>query len=271
MAEELPASSHPRFTGTPSAAEAAAKALSRLTDLARTSLQMQASVARQSVDLTWASLAGDLDRTSANKAYFESVARESLRYWRTIGELGVDYITDLLTLTKSVSTTVLREVAAAGKVRSSRQPPETAEDSVASRPLVILDDDPSETTFWPMDDESSPGTVVCEASGRRVPVTLRGAVGQRAEGKVLVANQHTRPRRIQLSGSDLVDSRGAAVGAALAISPNPLTVPSGQERWVKLGIDLDSVSFSAGELYFCTAKVSGGDDATVDVLVEVAV
>jgi hypothetical protein len=120
MTERKLTTGRPSRADSPSAAGATAQALSRLTDLARMSLQMQASLARQSVDLAWRTLAGDLDRTSANKAYLESVTRESARYWRTVGELGVDYATDLVTLSKSVSTTVLREIAAVGRGRGIR-------------------------------------------------------------------------------------------------------------------------------------------------------
>src|SRR5665647_1197766 len=71
--------------GSPSAAEAARQLLSRLAELARTSLQTEASLAKQTVDLTWGTLIGDLDRSNANKAYVESVTRESARYWGPSG------------------------------------------------------------------------------------------------------------------------------------------------------------------------------------------
>jgi hypothetical protein len=131
MTERPLTKGHPNRADSLSAAGAAAQALSRLTDLARMSLQMQASLARQSVDLTWRTLAGDLDRTSANKAYLESVTRESARYWRTVGELGVDYATDLVTLGRSVSTTVLREISAAGRKRGTRHTLDSAPEAPA--------------------------------------------------------------------------------------------------------------------------------------------
>jgi len=146
MTEDLRTAIRPN-AGFPSATTAAAQALSRLTDLARKSLQMQASLARQSVDLTWATLAGDLDRTSANKEYVVSVSRETVRYWRTIAELGVDYATDLVTLGKSVSTTVLQEVAAAGRRRTIRRAPDGISGSTESTPHLVTpqDRDPQRT------------------------------------------------------------------------------------------------------------------------------
>jgi hypothetical protein len=106
---------------SPSAAAAAAQALSRLTELVRTSMQTQASLTRKSVDLAWTTVVGGIDRTSANRAFVESVTRESARYWRTVGELGVDYASDLLILGRSASTTVVRGVTAAGRLAGSRR------------------------------------------------------------------------------------------------------------------------------------------------------
>jgi len=102
---------------TTTATAAAEEALARLAGLARIALQTQASLAKQSVDLARGTLSGDLDRTSAGKAYVEAVSREGARYWRAVGELGIDYATDLVALGKSVSTTVLREMATAGRKR----------------------------------------------------------------------------------------------------------------------------------------------------------
>lgn len=226
---------------------AAAQVLFRLADLVRTSLNAQASVAKQSVDLAWATLAGDLDRVSAHKAYVASVTREGARYWRTVGELGVDYATDLVTLGRSVSTTVLREAAAAGRKTGSRLRAEASANAESSTSMHLLP----------------------EESGRLGTVSLRGSVGQRAEGMITVANQHSRRRRIQLGASELVDSRGAGVGAFLDLSPATVIVPGGQERSVEIGVTLDASSFSAGKQYSCTVDVSGGDEATIEVSIQV--
>ena len=257
--------------GSPSAAEAARQLLSRLTELARTSLQTEASLAKQTVDLTWGTLVGDLDRTSANKAYVESVTRESARYWRTLGELGVDYASDLVTLGKSVSTAVLREVTAAGRKPGTRHTADGPAAATESTPHHVMPDwDSSQATYSRTSGGPSSGAPDPEVGGRLVRVNLRGSVGERAEGTITVANQHPRPRRIQLSAGDLVDSAGAAVDASVDVSPTTVTVPSGQERSVSLGVDLDGAKFSAGERYSCTVEVSGGDEATIEVSVEVS-
>jgi hypothetical protein len=121
MTDATQAAGHPSSPVSPSPAAVAAQALSRLTDVVRASMQTQASLTRKSVDLAWSTVVGGLDRTSANRAYLESVTRESARYWRTVGELSIDYANDLLILGKSASATVLRGVTAAGRRAGTRR------------------------------------------------------------------------------------------------------------------------------------------------------
>jgi hypothetical protein len=271
MNEDKAPTGHTSHSGSPSAAEAAAQAWSRLADLARVSWQTEASLAKQSVDLTWATMSGDLDRASANKAFAESVVREGGRYWRAAGGLGVDYATDLVALGKSVSTTVLREVAAAGRKPGTRHSNRATTGAMQStRQHVMSEGGDPQVACSPASDGPSSVVPDHDAGGRRVELSLRGPVGGRAEGTITVANQHPRPRRIQLSAGNLVDSTGAVAAAALDVSPTTVTVPSGQERSVSLGVDLDVASFSAGERYSCTVEVSGGDEATIDVTIDVA-
>ncbi len=258
-------------TAAATAAKAAEQALARLADLARTTLQTQASLAKQSIDLARGTMSGDLDRTSAGKAYVEAVSREGARYWRTVGDLGIDYATDLVALGKSVSTTVLHEMAAAGRKPGTRHTSgasagswETASDH------VMPEGGGPQTTYSRSSDGASTGGPDQEAGRRRVKVRLQGPVGGRAEGTVTVANQHPRPRRILLRAGDIVDSSGAVVGAALEVSPTKVTVPSGKERPVTIGVDLAAASFSAGEQYSCAVDVSGGEEATIEVTIDVS-
>lgn len=257
-------------TAAATAAKASEQAMARLADLARTTLQSQASLAKQSIDLARGTMSGDLDRTSAGKAYVEAVSREGARYWRAVGELGIDYATDLVALGKSVSTTVLREMAAAGrKPGTGHTSGARAGSAESARDHVMPEGGGPQTTYSRSSDGPSSGVPDHDASRRRVKVRLRGPVGGRAEGTVTVANQHPRPRRILLSAGDIVDSSGALVGAGLDVSPTTVTVPSGKERPVTIGIDLDAASFSAGEQYSCAVEVSGGDEATIEVTVDV--
>jgi hypothetical protein len=256
---------------TPTATAAAEQALARLAGLARIALQTQASLAKQSVDLARGTLSGDLDRTSAGKAYVEAVSREGARYWRAVGELGVDYATDLVALGKSVSSTVMREMAAAGRKPGTRRTSGANADYARSTGHHVMPEGGGpQATSSTTRGESSSAVADQEASPRRVKVRLRGPLGGRAEGTITVANQHPRPRRIQLSAGDLMDSSGGVVGAALDVSPTTVTVPSGKERSVSLGLDLADASFSAGQRYSCTVDVTGGDEAAIEVTIEVS-
>lgn len=245
-----PAADQPGHTGPPPASTAAAQALSRLIDIARVSAHTLASLTRQSVDLAWSTLAGSLDRASTNRVYVESMTREGARYWREVGRLSVYCAGDLVELGKSVSNTVLRDLAPSGLK------PDTRPGSGAAVKLASV----SRESPAPRRDEGE----------RWVEGSLHGPVGGRAEGRITVANQHPRPRRILVRAGDLVDSAGAVVCAGLDISPRAVTVPSGQERSVNLGVDLDDSSFSAGERYSCAVEVSGGEEAKIEVSIQVS-
>jgi hypothetical protein len=262
--------SHSGSRSTPSAASAAEQTLSRLADLARTALQSQASLAKQSVDLTRATLAGDLDRNSAGRAYLEALSREGARYLRAAGELGVDYATDLIALGDRLSTTVLRETTAAGRKPGTRHGTDaTADFAQGTSQHVTHEGGGTQSTYSRTSDGPASAAPEHETGARRVRLSLHGSLGRRAEGTITVANQHPRPRRIQLSAGHIVDSAGAVVAAALDVSPTRVTVPGGEERSVILGVDLDEVSFSALERYSCTVEVSGGDEATIEVTIDV--
>lgn len=273
MTGDKPPTTHTRHSGsrsTPSATAAAEQALSRLADLARTAWQSQARLAKESVDVSRATLAGDVDRTSAGKAYVAAVSREGARFWRAAGELAFDYASDLMALGNRLSTTVLRETAAAGrKPAKGHAAGANADSTQETSQHVRSQGGGAQPTYSRTSNAPSPAAPEQDTVGRRVKVGLHGFVGGRAEGTITVANQHPRPRRIQLSAGDLVDSAGAVVPAVLGVSPTRVTVPSGEDRSVFLGVDLDDVSFSAGERYSCIVEVSGGDEATIEVTLDV--
>lgn len=262
-----------RTSATTTASEAAAaaeQAMARLTDLARTALQSQASLARQTVDIARGAMSGDLDRTSAGKAYVEAVSREGARYWRAVGELGIDYATDLVALGKSVSSTILREMAVAGRKPGTRPTSRGAASSTRSEQHVMPEGGGPRSAYSRTSEGDSSSIADPDAGRRKARLIIRGPLGGRAEGTITVANQHPRARRIQLSAGEVLDSAGAAVGAALEVSPTTVTVPSGKERPVSLGVGLDAAVFAADRRYSCTVEVSGGDEATIDVTIEVS-
>lgn len=229
--------------------------VARLGDLARQALRSQTSLLKQSVVLTRATLSGELDRATASKAYVEAVSREGAKYWRAFGALGIDYASDLVALGSRVTETILADTARAGGHTHQRAGGfGSGHDGTAG-------------TRGPTATPSSDATGA--ATGRHVTVTLRGPLGGRAEASVSVANKHPRGRRVQLSAGDLTDAGGSPVGAALEVVPTRVTVPAGQERAVTVGVELSPEQFTAGGHYTGTVEVSGGDEATLDVLVEV--
>lgn len=219
--------------------------LSRITELARQALQAQAALAKQSLELGRATLSGDVDRSSAGRAYLDAVSREGARYWREVGALGLDYASELLALGTRSAARVVSEASAAGS---------RGRDHRATR---------GSSAGGPPPAEGAPdGT-------RRSAVVLRGVLGQTAQATVTVVNRHTRARRVELTPSDLRDPGGALVAARLRVDPEHVTVPAGGDHPVRLEVDLDAADAAVGDRYEGTVEVSGGDEATLEVTVEV--
>ena len=219
--------------------------LSRITELARQALQAQATLAKQSLELGRATLSGDVDRSSAGRAYLDAVSREGARYWREVGALGLDYASELLALGTRSAARVVSEASAAGS---------RGRDHRATR---------GSSAGGPPPAEGAPdGT-------RRSAVVLRGVLGQTAQATVTVVNRHTRARRVELTPSDLRDPGGALVAARLRVDPEHVTVPAGGDHPVRLEVDLDAADAAVGDRYEGTVEVSGGDEATLEVTVEV--
>jgi hypothetical protein len=240
-------------------ASASDETLTRITELARQALQAQASFARQSLELGRATLAGDVDRTSAGRAYLDAVTREGARYWREVGVLGLDYAGDLVALGSRTAARIISETSAAGARSGGRREPNRQRGSAA--------DDASESG----PASSTMASTAGESTGaRRVPVTLRAAPGETARALVTVANKHPRPRRVLLRPSELRDLAGTAIAVALTVDPDQVTIPAGGEQQVQLAAELVADLVQPGERYLGTVEVSGGDEATLDVTVEVA-
>jgi hypothetical protein len=100
-------------------------------------------------------------------------------------------------------------------------------------------------------------------------VTLRGAAGETARATVTVANQHPRARRVLLNPSPLRDESGTVVRLPFRVDPEGVTIPAGSEHAVHLEVDLLSEAVLVGGRYHGTVDVSGGDEAVLDVTVEV--
>lgn len=230
--------------------------LARITELARQALQAQASFARQSLELGRATLAGDVDRTTTGRAYVDAVSREGARYYREVGALGLDYAGELMALSSRTAARIISDTSAAGARTGTRR-------EQSRRRGTATDGGGSEG--GPERATSGEGS-----TGRHVPVTLRAAPGQTARASVTVANQHPRARRVVLRPSELRDLSGTAVAVTLTVDPDQATVPAGEEQQVLLEVELTADLVQPGERYVGTVDVSGGDEATLDVTVEVA-
>lgn len=226
--------------------------LARITELARQALQSQATLAKQSLELGRATLAGDVDRSTTGRAYLDAVSREGARYWREVGALGLDYASELVALGTRTAARVISDTTAAGAGARTR---ERAEGRGGGRS--------------PAPGTGVPGATDVEGATRRSAVVLRGVLGQTAQATVTVVNRHARARRVELAPGDLHDVTGALVATTLRVDPQHVTIPAGGDHQVRLEVDLDAADVRVGDRYDGTVEVSGGDEATLEVTVEV--
>ena len=222
--------------------------LARITELARQALQSQASLAKQSLELGRAALAGDVDRSSSSRAYLDAVSREGSRYWREAGALGIDYASELMALGTRSAARIISDATAAGAGTRPRRGTAGTHDGTAPPTSPVEDD----------------GGV------RQSRVHLKAAVGQIAQASVTVVNRHPRARRVELEPSELRDATGTVVAVALTVDPDHVTIPAGGEYQVRIEANLDEKVVQPGEQYVGRVAVSGGDEATLEVTVEVA-
>ena len=220
--------------------------LARITELARQALQSQSTLAKQSLELGRAALSGDVDRSTTSKAYLDAVSREGARYWREAGALGLDYASELMAFGTRSAARIISDASAAGGTRVRRGTTE-ARNGAPRAPAAEPED-----------------------GLRRSRVLLRAAVGQTAQATVTVVNRHPRARRVELEPSDLRESTGAVVALTLTVAPDHVTIPAGEEHRVRFSADLDEGLVQPGQQYVGSVTVSGGDEAMLEVTVEVA-
>ncbi|TPG15006.1 hypothetical protein [Pedococcus bigeumensis] len=227
---------------------AADETLARITELARQALQSQASLAKQSLELGRATLSGDVDRSSSSRAYLDAVSREGARYWREAGALGLDYASELMALGTRSAARIISDATTAGAGTRTRQATAQSRNGTAPPAPAAEEDD----------------------GIRRSRVLLRAAVGQTAQASVTVVNRHPRARRVELEPSELRDATGTVVAVTLTVDPDRVTIPAGGEYQVRIEADLDEAVVQPGQQYVGSVAVSGGDEATLEVTVEVA-
>jgi hypothetical protein len=88
-----------------------------------------------------------------------------------------------------------------------------------------------------------------------------------ATATITVANKHPRARRIALSAGPIHAASGTELEARIVVEPRQVTVPAGEESTVLLSLEVTADTFALGAAYRSTIEISGGEEATVSVLI----
>ncbi|GAA2471702.1 hypothetical protein [Terrabacter carboxydivorans] len=279
--------------------------LARITELARDAWSAQADFARQSIELGRATLTSEVDPTTAGRAWMEAVSREGARYWKDVGELGLDVAGSLVAIgsrsmarvisdTRSATRAATHAGARAGSRAGGRADTWAGTGAAAGRwpapgPHATHRDSPGHdhgpsdpgdpdgaadhsdvvvTGPPPEPGRSEPHEPTGAGPGRPA-VTLHGRPGDTATGRVTLSNAHPRARKVLLSAGRLQPDSGRHVELELRLDPDGVTIPAGSEHDVLLEVDLKSDVVRPGERYEGVILVTGGVEAELDVAVVV--
>lgn len=273
--------------------------LARITELARDAWSAQADFARQSIELGRATLTSEVDPTTAGRAWMEAVSREGARYWKDVGELGLDVAGSLVaigsrSMARVISDTrsATRAATQAGARAGGRADTWSGTGSAAGRrrgpaPHDAHHDghrhgpgDPGDpdgaahhsdvvVTGPPPEPGTSEPHEPTAAGPGRPAVTLRGRPGDTATGRVTLSNAHPRARKVLLTAGRLQPDSGRHVELELRLDPDGVTIPAGSEHDVLLEVDLAADVVRPGERYEGVILVTGGVEAELDVAVVV--
>ncbi|GGM88751.1 hypothetical protein GCM10009721_12320 [Terrabacter tumescens] len=278
--------------------------LARITELARDAWSAQADFARQSIELGRATLTSEVDPTTAGRAWVEAVSREGARYWKDVGELGLDVAGSLVAIGSRSMARVIADTRSATRsgARAGTQAGTRAETRTGTRagtgrgpapgpPSHAAHRDGDRHGAGDAGDLGDPGdadeqsdvviTRPAAESGAaeahadtgavagRAAVTLHGRPGDTATGRVTLSNAHPRARKVLLSAGRLQPDSGRHVELELRLDPDGVTIPAGSEHDVLLEVDLKSDVVRPGERYEGVILVTGGVEAELDVAVVV--
>ncbi|MGV1010245.1 MAG: hypothetical protein ACOYBY_16835 [Dermatophilaceae bacterium] len=224
----------------------------RVSQLASEAWATQARIVRESLHTGRQAWASDTDKAAFGKAWVDTVATQGQRYWQELASMGIEMARDLIMLNARTSAAVLTSLseAAAGRAASSQR---TRFDGSG----------PPESTF-----AKSAGPARSTAERGSAVVTLTGPSGSTAHGSLTVVNRHPRARRIDVVPSALRDAvNDEPCQGSVEVEPARVTVPSGKERRIELSAVLDPQLFTPGRAYTGAIQVSGGEQATVTVVV----
>ncbi len=222
----------------------------RVSKLASDAWAAQARMLRESVDAGRQAWAADTDPTAFGRAWLDTMSTQGQRYWRELAAMGIEVARDLLELNTRTSAAVVRSLSEAAGARAA----------ASGRPGPHQPAAPSAT------GSAEPSEPAPEH--RSAVVTLTGPAGATARGSLTVVNRHPRARRIEVSATALHDAVGGqSCAGTVDVDPARVTVPPGQERRIELSTVLDPQVYTPGRAYTGTIQVSGGDEATVGVIV----
>ncbi len=226
----------------------------RLSRAVQETVAAQLALARHSADLARSTAARDMSGATAAREYLEAVAAEGVRLGTQTVDLGRLYLERVAEVGASLSSSVFRARKTTErdehKARDTRNPPPADH--------VVKHSERSQS--------SGAAETPAKASGS---VALRGPIGGTAEGSVVVANRHPRKRVVHLAADRLCTATGARSPAVLAIEPKRFTVPAGAEHTFRLSVQLRQAEVTSGSILTGALRISGADEATVDVTVRV--
>jgi hypothetical protein len=267
--------------------------LTRITELARDAWAAQADFARQSIELGRATLSSEVDPTTAGRAWVEAVSREGARYWKDVGELGLDVAGSLVAIGSRSMARVIADTRSATRAGaragtwtgtragSGRRPapgsPPHAAHRDGHRHGAGDAGDPGEggdhsdvvVTGPAAEPAATEAHAETGAGAGRAAVTLHGRPGDTATGRVTLSNAHPRARKVLLSAGRLQPDSGRHVELELRLDPDGVTIPAGSEHDVLLEVDLAADVVRPGERYEGVILVTGGVEAELDVAVVV--
>jgi hypothetical protein len=107
------------------------------------------------------------------------------------------------------------------------------------------------------------------ASPAQVELRLEGRPGDVVETGFTIENKRMEPADVVFLVSDFVDDTVEPFRARLELDPPRLTVPAGEEREVRLRLDLDPAQFVADREYIAQVLVRGTDELEIRLIVAV--
>lgn len=251
--------------------------LARITELARDAWSAQAGFARQSIELGRATLASEVDPAAAGRAWMEAVTREGARYWKDVGELGLDVAGSLVAIGSRSMARVLSETRAAARAGTpggpragtGHRPATRAQPHEAAGHRQGRGDPADVVVTGPAAENEATDAHQAGDGLQRAAVTLHGRPGDTATGTITLSNAHPRARRVLLSAGRLQPDTGRHVELELRLDPDGVTIPAGSEHDVLLEVDLEPDVVRPGERYEGVIQVTGGVEAELDVAVVV--